>query len=53
VSTDLIDGVGASPHIKIVDKVGINFTGGIVANNTTTVFEIIGTLVSFLYACIQ
>jgi hypothetical protein len=41
---NFVDGIGASPHIEIVYKVSVNFTGGIVANNTTTIFEIIGAL---------
>jgi hypothetical protein len=42
LSAYLIDCIGASPHIKIVDKVCVYFIGGIVTNNTTTVSEIIG-----------
>jgi hypothetical protein len=49
-SAHFVDGVGASPHIEIVDKVGIDFTGGgIVANNTTTVFEIIGAFAMTMF----
>jgi hypothetical protein len=41
----LVDGIGTTPQIEIVDKIGIYYIGGgVVANNMATNFEIIGAL---------